>query len=301
MPAEKSVFDKFITALTLTTAIGLTVFQLLVASPLLLIPSTLQSGVHWAFVGTFFLLARPMRFRIGRLLDLFLIVITVTSSFALMQMSSSLVSVGGLYSQFQIAVSILQIIAGLIIGYRCMGRILPTLCILFVIYTLYGNKLPGVFRAARMSIMRLSTYLMVGNEGMFGMALTTSTRFIFMFVLFGSILSFIGAGEFFINLAFSVFGKIRGGPAQAAVYSCMLMGMVNGSGPAIVVTTGTFTIPLMRKTGFDVNTTGAIEAVAASGGQIMPPVMGSVAFLMSDMTSTAYSKIALAAFLPAVL
>lgn len=147
----------------------------------------------------------------------------------------------------------------------------------------------------------MSTYLMVGNEGLFGNDLSTTANFIFLFVLFGSVLSFIGAGEFFVKIAFAAFGGICGGPAQADIYSSMLMGMVNGSGAANVVTTGTFTIPLMKQTGFDKDTAGAIEAVASNGGQIMPPVMGAVAFLMADATSLPYTVICLASLLLAIL
>jgi TRAP transporter 4TM/12TM fusion protein len=110
-----------------------------------------------------------------------------------------------------------------------------------------------------------------------------------------------GAGEFFVDIADSVAGRVRGGPAQAAIYSSMLMGMVSGSGAANVVTTGTFTIPLMMKTGYKPSTAGAVEAVASSGGQIMPPVMGAAAFLMSETIGIPYSTIAISALLPAIL
>ena len=154
---------------------------------------------------------------------------------------------------------------------------------------------------SRRSVKRLGSYLAVGSEGLFGSALSTAGNYIFLFVLFGSVLSFIGAGEFFVKIAFAAFGKVCGGPAQAAIYSSMLMGMVNGSGAANVVTTGTFTIPLMKRTGFDPNTAGAVEAVASNGGQIMPPVMGAVAFLMADATGLTYGNVCLAALIPAVL
>lgn len=120
-------------------------------------------------------------------------------------------------------------------------------------------------------------------------------------MLFGAILDMTGAGEFFVNIAFALTGKVRGGPAQAAIYSSMLMGTINGSGAANVVTTGTFTIPLMKKVGFRPAIAGAIEAVASNGGQIMPPVMGAVAFLMAEMTGIEYGKIALAALPAAAL
>ncbi len=297
----KTALDRACEALATFIAICTVVFQLLVASPLLLLPTAEQCGIHWMFIGIYFLLIKPFKFKGGRILDFGIIALTVVAVFSLIEMRSNLVAVGGLYTEFQKVISIAQVLLALLIGFRCMGKVLPILCIVMLLYALFGSQIPGIFKAARMTVQRLGTYLMVGNEGMFGMALNTATRFIFMFVLFGSVLGFIGAGEFFVDIAFAVFGKVRGGPAQAAVYSSMLMGMVNGSGPANVVTTGTFTIPLMKKTGFDSDTAGAIEAVASNGGQIMPPVMGAVAFLMADATSIPYAQICFAALVPAIL
>ncbi len=298
---RKSTLDSVCDGLATLVAVAMVVFQMLVASPYLLLPTAEQCGVHWGFIAVYFLLVRPFRFKGGRIFDFALIILTVLAVLALVDMRSNLVAMGGIYTGWQKAISIIQVLVALLLGFRCMGRVLPGLCIVLLAYALWGSQLTGFFRSARMSVERLACYLMVGNEGMFGMALNTSTRFIFMFVLFGSVLGFIGAGEFFVDIAFALFGKVRGGPAQAAVYSSMLMGMVNGSGPANVVTTGTFTIPLMKKKGFDSDTAGAVEAVASNGGQIMPPVMGAVAFLMADATGIPYAQICLAALVPAVL
>lgn len=233
------------------------------------------------------------------LFDLGLMVLTALSAVEVITLRNTNSAVQ--YSDYQYMVMILFVFAALCVGYRALGKILPTLCILFIIYALFGRYLPGVWESARMSIKRLGSYLALSNEGLFGSALSTAANYIFLFVLFGSVLSFIGAGEFFVKIAFSAFGKVCGGPAQAAVYSSMLMGMVNGSGAANVVTTGTFTIPLMKRTGFDANTAGAVEAVASNGGQIMPPVMGAVAFLMADATGMSYANVCMAALIPAVL
>lgn len=233
------------------------------------------------------------------LFDLAMMVVTVLCAIEVITLRNSNGSVT--YSDYQYTVMILFLIAALCIGYRALGKILPTLCVLFIIYSLFGRYLPGVWESARMSVNRLASYLALSNEGLFGSALSTAANYIFLFVLFGSVLSFIGAGEFFVKIAFSAFGKVCGGPAQASIYSSMLMGMVNGSGAANVVTTGTFTIPLMKRTGFDANTAGAVEAVASNGGQIMPPVMGAVAFLMADATGMSYANVCIAALIPAVL
>jgi TRAP transporter 4TM/12TM fusion protein len=182
-----------------------------------------------------------------------------------------------------------------------VGLILPVIAALFVLYGLYGRYFPGMFKTVRFTMQRLAPYLYTSADGIFGQTMMVSAQFIYLFVFFGCLLDITGAGEFFVDLAFSVAGRARGGPAQAAVFSSMLMGTINGSGAANVVTTGTFTIPLMKKVGFPSEIAGAVEAVASSGGQIMPPVMGAVAFLMAELTGISYGEICVAAFIPAIL
>ncbi|MDO4330537.1 MAG: TRAP transporter fused permease subunit [Lachnospiraceae bacterium] len=288
--------------LALIMAVVLTLFHLLAASPFLTLNNTTQAVIHGGLVVTFFLLVRPMKNeKLSRPIDILLIIITMLAAYQVIVMRNSNTASGVLYSSYQQMISIIFVVAALMIAYRALGKVLPTLALVFLIYSLIGRYLPGVFATARVTIYRMGTYLMVGDEGLFGNALSTSANFIFLFVIFGSVLAFIGAGEFFVDISFAVFGKFCGGPAQAAVYSSMLMGMVNGSGAANVVTTGTFTIPLMKKTGFDKDTAGAVEACASNGGQIMPPVMGAVAFLMADATGLSYTTICLAALFPAIL
>ena len=233
--------------------------------------------------------------------DIAIMIITVLCAKEVIALRNSNSASATLYSSYQYFIMISFVFIALCVGYRALGAILPTLCVLFIVYALFGRYLPGVWESARMSVKRLGSYLAVGSEGLFGSALSTAGSYIFLFVLFGSVLSFIGAGEFFVKIAFSTFGRVCGGPAQASIYSSMLMGMVNGSGAANVVTTGTFTIPLMKRTGFDSDTAGAVEAVASNGGQIMPPVMGAVAFLMADATGMSYGNVCIAALIPAVL
>jgi len=150
--------------------------------------------------------------------------------------------------------------------------------------------------------MRLfTTFYANVSMGLYGQTLFVSAQFIFLFVLFGSLLEVTGIGSFFVDLAFSLTGKTRGGPAQAAVISTMLVGTINGSGAANVVTTGHFTIPLMKKVGYKSSMAAAIEATASAWGQLMPPVMGAVAFLMSEVTGIPFASIALAALIPSLL
>lgn len=297
-----SGMDKFCGCLSVAVAIVLTLFHLLAASPLLTLNNTSQAVIHGALIVSYFLLTKPMKWKkLSRPVDFLFIIITVIAAYEVIAMRNNNAASANLYSPFQQYISMVFVVVALIVAYRALGPVLPTLSLLFLVYTLIGRYLPGAFATAKVTMTRMGTYLMVSSEGLFGSALSTAANFIFLFVIFGSVLAFIGAGEFFVDISFAAFGKFCGGPAQAAVYSSMLMGMVNGSGAANVVTTGTFTIPLMKKTGFDKDTAGAIEAVASNGGQIMPPVMGAVAFLMADATSLPYTTICLAALMPAVM
>lgn len=280
---------------------SLALFHILTASPLWIMSGYKQAGIHWAFIVTIFLLANPGKYKLSRIVDLVLIALSLACVYGLFSASHTLTNKLGLYSTFEIVLAICQLALAFVIGYRVLGKALPIIAGLFLLYALFGNHITGLFKTARVSLERLAPDLLVSTEGMFGIALTTCARFIFMFILFGAVLDLIGAGEFFVKLAFSFAGKVKGGAAQAAIYSSMLMGMISGSGPANVVTTGTFTIPMMKRIGIDKVTAGAVEAVASGGGQIMPPVMGSVAFIMSEVTGISYAKIALAALVPAVL
>ena len=298
---NKTGIDKVFGILASVVAVALCIFHLLAASPFLTLNNTEQSVYHGALIIAFFLLVKSKKSTAGKIFDILLIALTAVAAHEVIVLRNSNVATTMLYTDFQKIVSVLFVCAAVYISYRALGSILPGLCLLFLVYTFYGSYLPGTLETSRVSVYRMATYLMVSSEGLFGSALNVAAIYIFLFVLFGSVLSFIGAGEFFVEIASAAFGHFVGGPAQAAVYSSMLLGMVNGSGAATVVTAGTFTIPLMKKTGFDNDTAGGIVATAASGGQIMPPVMGAVAFLMADATSIPYGTICLAALIPAIL
>ncbi|MBR1567266.1 MAG: TRAP transporter fused permease subunit [Oscillospiraceae bacterium] len=298
---NKTGIDKVFGILASVVAVALCIFHLLAASPFLTLNNTEQSVYHGALIIAFFLLVKSKKSTAGKIFDILLIALTAVAAHEVIVLRNSNVATTMLYTDFQKIVSVLFVCAAVYISYRALGSILPGRCLLFLVYTFYGSYLPGTLETSRVSVYRMATYLMVSSEGLFGSALNVAAIYIFLFVLFGSVLSFIGAGEFFVEIASAAFGHFVGGPAQAAVYSSMLLGMVNGSGAATVVTAGTFTIPLMKKTGFDNDTAGGIVATAASGGQIMPPVMGAVAFLMADATSIPYGTICLAALIPAIL
>lgn len=278
----------------------LTAFHLYTAS-FGIITGYMQVVIHWAMIGSVVVLSKPAKYKGGIVVDIVLIAVTVYLCYYQAILQDRLIFKAGIFSQTDYAMAVTAIIAGLIIGRRMLGNILPVLAILFILYAAFGSHVPGMFQTVKFSYKRIATYLFSMTDGLYGSTLLVSAQYIFLFILFGKILELTGAGEFFVDLAFSVAGKVRGGPAQAAVYSSMLMGTISGSGVANVVTTGTFTIPLMKKTGYRPAIAGAVEAVASSGGQIMPPVMGAVAFIMSEMTGIPYSSIAIAALVPAML
>lgn len=184
---------------------------------------------------------------------------------------------------------------------RKVGIVMPVLSLVFILYGFWGQSLPGVLRHRGLDLSDFISGLYMGQEGIFGTPAGVAADFIMVYILFGSFLKATGAGDFFTKLADGGFGWARGGPAKGAVVSSGLMGMISGSAVANVVTTGTFTIPMMKKTGYASETAGAVEAVASTGGQIMPPIMGAAAFIMADYLGVPYWTVVKAAFFPAVL
>jgi TRAP transporter 4TM/12TM fusion protein len=184
---------------------------------------------------------------------------------------------------------------------RTVGLSLPIVSVAFLLYAYLGNHLPGILRHKGFKIEDIVEYLYLLPNGIYGTPTEVSATFLFLFILFSSFLEKSGAGYFFVDLAFAVTGRVRGGPAKAAVVSSSLFGTISGSAVANVVGTGTFTIPLMKRTGYPPHFAGAVEAVASTGGQIMPPVMGAAAFLMAEILGISYFKVCLHAMIPAIL
>ncbi|MBI5967697.1 MAG: TRAP transporter permease [Deltaproteobacteria bacterium] len=184
---------------------------------------------------------------------------------------------------------------------RVIGWALPMVSIVFLIYGIVGHLLPGILGFPRVPISRIIAVNYIATDGIFGIPLGVSATFVFLFVLFGAFLQKIGGGQFFIDLAYSLFGRFRGGPAKIAVVASACFGTISGSGIANVAGTGQFTIPLMKKTGYQPAFAGAVEAAASIGGQLMPPVMGAAAFIMAEILGIPYISICIAAVLPAIL
>jgi TRAP transporter 4TM/12TM fusion protein len=297
---KKGLYSGIINILTIMIVCCTVFFHLWTAS-FGVYPAYFLSAVHWALIGSFIIINKPLKFPGGRAIDLLLLIINVFICIYEIRLQQIFVLTAGVYSRLDIYISIAALFIAIIIGIRIVGVILPVIAALFVLYGLYGRYFPGMFKTVRFTMQRLAPYLYTSADGIFGQTMMVSAQFIYLFVFFGCVLEITGAGEFFVDTAFSVAGRARGGPAQAAAFSSMLMGTINGSGAANVVTTGTFTIPLMKKVGFPSEIAGAVEAVASSGGQIMPPVMGAVAFLMAELTGIGYGEICVAALIPAIL
>lgn len=184
---------------------------------------------------------------------------------------------------------------------RSLGPALMIVATVFLAYTFLGPYMPGIIAHKGNALSEVVNHQWITTEGVFGIALGVSTSFVFLFVLFGALLDKAGAGNYFIQVAFSLMGHLRGGPAKAAVVSSAMTGLISGSSIANVVTTGTFTIPLMKKVGFPSEKAGAVEVASSVNGQIMPPVMGAAAFLMVEYVGIPYFDVVTHAFLPALI
>lgn len=184
---------------------------------------------------------------------------------------------------------------------RVVGLPMVTVVLVFIAYAFLGPYMPGVLAHRGLTPEQLIGHLYFTTEGIFGIPLGVSSTFIFLFILFGAYLESTGLGKFFIDLANAVAGWASGGPAKVAVLSSGLMGTVSGSSVANVVGTGSLTIPMMKKLGYNANFAGAVEAAASTGGQLMPPVMGAAAFLMAEFVGVPYIDVVKAAAIPALL
>jgi len=200
-----------------------------------------------------------------------------------------------------IVFSVILILLVLEAARRIIGPALSIIAILFTIYAFLGPYMPSIFAFKGVSLTKYISQIGLSTEGIYGIPLDVSANTVFLFVLFGSILEKVGAGHFFNDLAISLLGKYKGGPAKAAVVSSGLTGLVSGSSIANVVTTGTFTIPLMKKVGYPAKIAAATEVAASTNGQLMPPIMGAAAFIIAEYLAISYLEVVKAAAVPAIV
>jgi TRAP transporter 4TM/12TM fusion protein len=200
-----------------------------------------------------------------------------------------------------LVLAVVGIAALLTIAWRMLGTAFGLIVSIFLAYALFGQHLPAALAHRGFGVGWILDHLFYTKEGVFGIPLGVSATYIYLFVFFGAILDRCGGGKFFIDLAMAVTGRFRGGPAKAAVVGSAMMGTISGSAVANVVTSGTITIPLMKRSGYEPRFAGAVEAAASSGGQLMPPVMGATAFVIAEFVGRPYGEIALSALIPALL
>jgi len=211
------------------------------------------------------------------------------------------VEFGSFVIPYELIIGALGIVLLLEATRRAIGIPLVTIALIFLLFSVFGQSMPYLISHQGLSITRLVGYHWFGGEAIFGIPISVSVSFIFLFVLFGAILDTAGGGKYFINLAFALVGKMRGGPAKAAILASGLTGLISGSSVANTVTTGTFTIPIMKKSGLPAVKAGAVEVAASVNGQIMPPIMGAAAFVMAELLGISYFTVITHAFLPAVI
>ena len=265
-----------------------------------------QGAVHLAFTLALVFLLYPMSSKQSKtsgipFYDYVLAGLGVASALYLVVFFNELTTRAGLPTKTDLIMGFLLIATLLEATRRISNPVLPTLAIVALLYCYFGRSMPEMIAHRGFSIERIINHMYLGTEGIFGTPLEVSSTFVFMFILFGSVLEKTGLGKFIIDLSMALAGWSTGGPAKVAVVSSGLMGMVSGSSVANVCTTGMFTIPLMKSVGYEPHFAGAVEAVASTGGQIMPPVMGAAAFIMAQILGVPYMEVVIAAIVPAML
>jgi TRAP transporter 4TM/12TM fusion protein len=290
--------------ITSIIAILMSVFQLYTAGFGTLL-SAKQRSLHviFAFVLGFLLFPAGKKSKKDKasILDYVFILLVVVVFGYLFIFVKEIATKGGNVTPVDLLFGGLAILLTLEVTRRVVGPELPIVAILFILYAKLGPYLPGLLGHRGFSWERIISHMYLTLEGILGIPIGVSATFVFMFILFGSFLDKTGVGKFFIDLAYSLTGHLKSGPAMTAVVASGLMGSISGSSVANTVTTGAFTIPLMKKTGYKPHFAGAVEAASSTGGQIMPPVMGAAAFIMAEFTGISYLNIIAAAAIPAIL
>lgn len=301
-------------------AIAWTLFQLWYASPFPFIFNFGQfidvpaRAIHLAFAFTLCFLLYPSikskRNQKIQLIDFVFVFLGLLTTLYLVIGYEGLVHRQGLMSTvtilsftipYEIIIGSTGIILLLEATRRVVGLPLVIIAVIFILYSFFGRILPDLIAHPGLSLNRLVGYHWLGGEAIFGIPISVSVGFIFLFVLFGSVLDAAGGGKYFLNLAFASVGRMRGGPAKAAILASGLTGMISGSSVANTVTTGAFTIPIMKKTGLSAVKSGAIEVAASVNGQLMPPIMGAAAFIMAELLGISYLQVVTHAILPAMI
>lgn len=297
--------------LVIGLAIAWSLFQLWTASPfpfmtgIGILNDTIQRSVHLAFATAIIFLAFPLSARSRRdgvpLYDWALLAVSVFCVLYVSLFYRDLITRPGSPTATDIIVSSIGVVGLLEAVRRALGKPMMIIAIICLVYIFAGPYMPELIAHKGASFSRAASHLWLTTEGVFGVALGVSTSFVFLYVLFGSMLTQAGGGNYLTRVSFALLGHFRGGPAKASVLASGLNGLISGSSTANVLTVGNVTIPLMKRVGYSPVKAGAIEVAAGSNGQIMPPVMGAAAFIMTEYLSMPYSELIRHAFLPAIL
>ncbi|MDO4710500.1 MAG: TRAP transporter permease [Peptostreptococcaceae bacterium] len=232
--------------------------------------------------------------------DLIRIVSGIVSFLYMILNYDKIATSGGFLSRADLVIGAIGIVTALRAGIRA-SKNLTWLAIFFLSYNIWGKYIPGLLGHTGFGIRRIISHIFWGSQGIFGVGIGVSATYIFLFVLFGAFLKKSGFSSFLNDMALTMVGHSAGGPAKVAVIASALLGMINGSAVANVATTGTITIPMMRKTGYSKEFSAAVEAVASTGGQFAPPIMGAVGFVMAEYLGVSYTTVMLSAIVPAFL
>lgn len=289
------------------TAIALSLFQLYTAG-FGALTAMFQRGIHIMLILAVIFLYYPSSKKASRnkfdkylIFDLFLFFLSFIAVLYILIFFDEIIWRQGEWTALDITLGIMTILIIIEACRRIIGWFMALICLIFIFYAYMGPYMPGLLAHKGYNTHRIVGQLYLTTEGIFGLPLGVAATFVFIFVLFGSFLEGTGGGNFFTELAYALTGRMVGGPAKTAVIASGFMGSVSGSAVANVVTTGSFTIPMMKRIGYKPYIAGAVEAAASTGGQIMPPVMGAGAFLMAEFTNTPYVQIVKIAIIPACM
>ncbi|MDR3758032.1 MULTISPECIES: TRAP transporter permease [Enterocloster] len=263
-----------------------------------------QKAIHLGLVLIIFFLdylAQEDRKWYCRVMDAFFILASAGSLIYIMSIDKTIDLRSGMIYTYDILFGVLLIITLIEATRRAVGKSLAIVVVCFIVYGFMGQHMPGFLAHVGMDITRITSVVYLGTDGIYGTAIYASASYIVLFVILGAVFNETGVGDYFTKLASRAFGKFRGGPAKIAVVASGLFGSISGSAIANVIGTGTFTIPMMKKCGFEDEYAAAVEASASTGGQIMPPVMGATAFLIAEYLGIPYFDLVKAALIPAVL
>ncbi|MFD1037004.1 TRAP transporter permease [Virgibacillus byunsanensis] len=312
--SDRTLFG-WMAIITLIISVSMSLFHLYTAG-IDMLPRMQQNALHLGFALTLIFLIFPYKKNLGQKnipwYDLALAGVGAFTGIYIVMISDDILGKVGNPTVMDTTMSVIALLLVLEGTRRVVGKPLVILAVIFMSYALLGDLylpefmgsyaiLPDIINHLGFTWNELAEFMYLSNEGIFGTPITVSAQYVFIFILFGAFLEVTGAGRMFIDLAVSAVGSFKGGPAKAAVVSSGLMGSISGSSVANAVTTGTFTIPLMKKTGFRPHVAGGVEVAASSSGQLLPPVMGAAAFIMADFTGIPYLEIAAAAAIPAIL